>query len=568
MRKKAILTLVTALAVLVLVPLSISAGSQGESAAAEETLTITWEGRISSGEESTYAMDVIQEKFNVIIEPNGLGANDGAEKVDLMIATGDFPDVGNYWVDKWDLWDDGIIRSFPYDMIRKYMPNYTKYFDEYVPLGWLLNRDPDDDSKTITILGHAPATEVCTWAIGFRKDWAEKVGWAIPADYEATKWSTDNVERTYYYDGEITMDEWVDLLKKLKTGDPDGNGKDDTIPLTGSGTWWTWSSFTGAFELNRRDAGNWLENGKLVEWRISENFKNFLKWANMLWANGLIDKEYATQDLRKAWEKTGGNHPAAMMVAQVGYAFRDDDNLNRPPVNLATLDDVAAGAEILLSPGPTGATGHRGESVYRQVSSALGYQVYIGSQVDDNKLARIMQIIDWGFYGDDEAYITRSRGEAGVHFDWVGEPYNSQAKGRKLEDVPEGNWKTGGWFTGYPPVTPFDKFKMVYTPKYVEHLDYLYSEKGAAIAMRTYKQDVFNETNQVAVMKQYGETLQTMSEEFETRAIIGDIDIDAEWGSYVSKWLAAGGDEYLAEVNKCPIIEELLKGNRTYSDDY
>ena len=569
MRKHAILVLVAAIAVLVLLPISLSASSQAESASLEEKLTITWEGRIASGEDSTYAIDMVEDKFNVDIQPNGLGANDGAEKVDLMIATGEFPDVGNYWVDKWQLYDDGIIRSFPYDMIRKYMPNYSKYFDENNPIGWLLNRDPDDEDKTITILGHHPASESLYWSIGFRKDWAEKVGWDIPADYESTKWSVDNIGRTYFYDGHITLDSWVDLLRKLKNGDPDGNGKNDTIPMTGSGTWWMWSSFTGAFQLNRREAGNWLQDGKLIEWRISENFKNFLKWAQMLWAEGLIDKEYATQDLRKAWEKTGGNHPAAMMVAGAAYAFRDDDNLNRPPVNLATVDEVAGGAEILLSPGPTGPTGHRGESYYRQVTSSLGYQVYIGSQVDDPKLVRIMQILDWLCYGDDEQWIMFRGGKEGVHFDWEGEPYNSMVMARQPDAVPEGNWKTGAWPTGYPVPYLKDKVKFLYSAKYVQHLEnYLWTAKGDAIAMRTYKQDVFNETGLVDVNKRYGETLQTMADEFETRAIIGEIDIDAEWDSYVKEWLAAGGHEYLTEVDKAPIIAELLKGNRVYSDDY
>ena len=454
-------------------------------------------------------------------------------------------------------------------MIRTYMPNYTKYFDANNPLAWLLNRDPEDENKTITLVGHHPASEALYWSIGFRKDWAEKVGWDIPADYEATKWNVDNIGRTFFYEGEITLDSWVDLLRKLKEGDPDGNGKNDTIPMTGSGTWWMWSSFTGAFELNRRDSGNWLQDGKLIEWRISENFKNFLIWAQGLWEEGLIDKEFVTQDLRKAWEKTGGDHPAAMMVAGASYAFRDDDNLNQPPVNLATVDEVAAGAEILLSPGPTGPTGRRGESYYRQVSSSLGYQNYVGSQVEDPKLIRIMQIYDWLAYGAPEEFSIFRSGKEGVHFDWEGEPWESMIMARQPDDVPEGEWKTGAWPSGYPVPYLLENVKFLYSKKYVEHLNnYLLTEKGDAIAMRTYKQDVFNETGLVDVNKKYGETLQTMTDEFETKAISGQLNIEEEWDNYVATWLASGGNEYLQEVDKSPIIEELLKGKRVYSDDY
>ncbi len=567
LRKRIRYVAVVAFAAILLLPLSVSAGGQGEgTAASEERMTITWEGRIKSGEDTTYAMDIIEEKFNVDIVPNGLGANDGREKVDLMIATGEFPDVGNYWVDRWALYDDGIIRSFTFDTIKKNMPNYTRMLNQY-PIGWLINKAPDVEDSHIAIMGLAANTEVCTWSIGFRKDWADNVGFDLPK-WDEVKIPMDNIGRSFWYDEDIYLDDWEHLLELFKDGDPDGNGKDDTIPWTGSGTWWMWSVLTGAFELNRRDAGNWLQDGELVDWRISRNFKDFLITAQRWWAKGLIDKEYATQDLRKAWEKTGGSHPAAMMPAQTNYASRDDDNLNRPPVNLATLDDVANGVQLVISPGPTGPRGTRGESYYRQVTSMQGYQVYIGSQVDDRKLAKIMAILDWMYYGSDEDWVTMRYGKEGVHFDWVGEPFASQAKGRQPEDIPEGYPKQGSWFTGYPPVYTKTRCIYLFHEKYYDFLtNYLWTPKGDAIAMRKYKDDIFNETNLVEVNKRVGETLQTMTDEFETRAIIGEIDIEAEWDSYVQKWLNAGGREYLEELDKAPIVEELRKGNIVYKLD-
>jgi hypothetical protein len=118
-----------------------------------------------------------------------------------------------------------------------------------------------------------------------------------------------------------------------------------------------------------------------------------------------------------------------------------------------------------------------------------------------------------------------------------------------------------------PYLKPFIKF--LYSAKYVEHLNnYLLTPKGDAIAMRTYKQDVFNETGYADLRIKYGETLDTMTNEFEARAVTGEIDIDAEWDNYVKNWLASGGHEILQAVDNAPIIEELLKGNRVYSDDY
>lgn len=558
---------VVLLAVVVLMvgaPLTVGATGQGESAAAsDEQMTITWEGRITSGEDTTYAMDLVQEKFNVVIEPNGIGANDGAEKVDLMIASGEFPDVGNYWVDRWQLYDDGIIRSFSFDTIKRWMPNYTELLNTY-PIGWLINKAPDEEDAHIAVMGIAANTDVNTWSIGFRKDWADKVGFDLPNWDQAIP--LDNVGRSYWYDEHITLDEWEELLTLFKNNDPDGDGVDDTIPWTGSGTWWMWSVLTGAFDLNRRDAGNWMENGELVDWRISRNFKDFLITAQRWYGKGLIDKEYLTQDLRKAWEKTGGEHPAAMMPAQTNYASRDDDNLNRPPVNLVTVEEAQQGVNIVVSPGPTGADGQRGASAYRQLTSMYGYQVYIGSQVDDTKLIRIMQILDWMYYGTDEDWVTMRYGKEGVHYDWVGEPMASQAKKRQPEDIPDGYPQQGSWFTGYPPVYTKTRATFLFHEKYVDFLNnYLWTPKGEAIAMRKYKTDIFNETDLVEVNRRYGETLQTMTDEFETLAITGEIDVEAEWDAYVRKWMESGGEEYLEELEKAPLVEELRKGNIIYT---
>jgi len=85
--------------------------------------------------------------------------------------------------------------------------------------------------------------------------------------------------------------------------------------------------------------------------------------------------------------------------------------------------------------------------------------------------------------------------------------------------------------------------------------------------MRKYTDDVLNETDAIEVNRMYGETLQTMTDKFETRVIIGEIDIDAGRDSYVQKWPAAGGKEYLAEVDKAPVLSELLRDNGVCGDD-
>ena len=59
----------------------------------------------------------------------------------------------------------------------------------------------------------------------------------------------------------------------------------------------------------------------------------------------------------------------------------------------------------------------------------------------------------------------------------------------------------------------------------------------------------------------YGESLDTIRDEFFFAAVTGEIDIDAEWDNYVQTWMDAGGTEYMAELEKAPIVDDIRSGN-------
>ena len=204
-------------------------------------------------------------------------------------------------------------------------------------------------------------------------------------------------------------------------------------------------------------------------------------------------------------------------------------------------------------------------AAYRQVSGMIGYQVYIGSKVTDEKLAKILQVIDDIEFGDDEVWLQHRYGKPGVHFDWQGEPWKSMPITRKPEDVPEGYSKQGGWFTSYPPVYTTSRLKFIFHTRMAEYFqNWVLAPAGQEHALRAYREDTFNETNLREVNQQYGETLNTMHNEFYMQAVIGEVNIDAEWDAYVEKWLASGGKEYLAELEKAPLVSGLRKGERIY----
>jgi hypothetical protein len=151
-----------------------------------------------------------------------------------------------------------------------------------------------------------------------------------------------------------------------------------------------------------------------------------------------------------------------------------------------------------------------------------------------------------------------------VHFDWEGEPWNSKPISRKPEDVPAGYTKQG-FASIYPPFYTSERIKFVYTRDLANFADYfLNAPRGQAQSYRSARFDIKGETGLTDVNRRYGETLNTLYNEFFFKSVTGEIDPAAEWDNYVSQWRSNGGDELLAELAKAPLTESLRQGKLEY----
>ena len=81
------------------------------------------------------------------------------------------------------------------------------------------------------------------------------------------------------------------------------------------------------------------------------------------------------------------------------------------------------------------------------------------------------------------------------------------------------------------------------------------------IAVRDHREDIFNRTDYVKNWARYGGNLQAFREEtWWTWVTDSSIDIDAEWPGFVEQWLANGGQEVIDELQKAPLVEDILSG--------
>ena len=539
---------------MLLLPVSLfAAGQSGSGTSAEAPIEISWNFPKS---ESWFA-DELEERFDVILTLDGVADND-RDKTNLMIAAGEVPEVFTFG-DVLQLYDERLTRTIPLEMIREHMPNYTKLLDAE-PLGWLKHRSPDSENEYIALTGYADHTNLHMEYLAFRQDWADAVGIEIP-NYEAEKVPLDSIPKVHFLDASLPISWFEELLVAFRDGDPDGNGKMDTIPYGASNNVrWSWPNLMAAFNVPWNY--NLMEDGELKYWNIAEGYKDFLLLMNKWYELKLIDQEFATLPRSKSWEK--GQAGLLGMVQFDAYGIRANGVERWGPDSLATNEEAAAGAEVVVVPPPLGPDGTTGGRLY-QPTTPIAYQLTVRADVDDAKLAKILQIVDYiRATPDDEIWVKSVFGKEGVHFTWEGEPWNSKAVRTPEDQVDEGYSDLGMFPWHRPQFVPASKFTYMYHPELRAFYEWMVEGAGRRFAIGPYRFDMANETNIIEVNRRYGSTMNAIRDEFMYKAITGEVDINAEWDSYVENWLDNGGSALLAEYAKAPLTSELRKGNVVY----
>ena len=333
--------------------------------------------------------------------------------------------------------------------------------------------------------------------------------------------------------------------------DPDGNGKDDTYGVGGWGGTaeeWIWTSIEGMFGF--ANEMNVLSDGVLYEWNISPQYKEYLKQMTTWYADGVLDPEFVTLNRQKWREKTGAGMTGWWSSP---YNYIDDEAAwveGRPPMNVLLGNPDA---KILVSAPPYGPTGLRGGRCWSKVSP-FNYTFFVGAEVTDEELARILQIFNYISY-DKEGVVMSRFGEEGVHFTWSGEPYNS--KPIVAEGIENGK-DTGFMYYNH---AIYDEAYLPYQfGSWPAQLVDFQLVQAADLAIRPYKWDYFKETNFDEVRSQYEESMNTIRDEFFFSVITGETDVDAEWDAYVDSWMNAGGTEYMAELEKARVVDDMRNG--------
>ncbi|MBS4178929.1 ABC transporter substrate-binding protein [Lederbergia citrea] len=535
-------------------PVDVSALPDAGDFSEEVALNLSGSFTRGKAKDGSYVQNRLEEQFNVKIKNTKVDTWD-AEQTNLMVASGDLPDTFSFTAGgqtAQEMFDSGLTRTIPKEMLEKYAPRYMKMLEENQP-GPIMNLKEGSDNEYLQLLGQYAHVDGLAWGPTLRLDWLEKLGFETPGKMKAVGPSGGR-ENIYFTESAYTIEELEEILKAFTFNDPDGNGKNDTYGLLPANNNLNWAtSLMGAFGLGTEY--NFIENDQLVRMEVSEKYKEFLKLMAKWYKMGIIDPEFTTLDEKMGWEKykTG---KIGYFIAQPSYLAMDDWARGRAPQNIVENPDSTA--KILATAPEIGPDGQQGLKAYLPVVN-LADSFYIGKKVTDEQLARILQMFDYINFDNDARWTVF--GEVGEHSEWEGEPNKSALKVKPGLSLEEGD--TGFWAYNF---RTYDKERVQwinseYTLKLKDEF-YAREDVKEKMLIRPYKWDLLNQTKLKELEKRYSGQLNTIVDEFRMKAIVGEVDIDKEWDKYVENWMKNGGKELLEELDKAPLVTDLLQGKQ------
>ncbi|MGI5857333.1 MAG: extracellular solute-binding protein [Candidatus Merdivicinus sp.] len=251
-----------------------------------EKITLTMMHTLNTGRgdwsELAYFQDM-EELTNIHWEFVGVASENWAEKKNLALASGDYPDL--FWAgtdtsdeQKYGV-DTGVFQNIK-DLIPKYMPNLSKVLADNPDAA---NGIKASDGNIYMLPYLADTLTMADSTIYYRKDWLKKVGKEVPT----------------------TVDELTDVLRAIKTLG------DDIYPLmpqpNTSGNNAAENFLYAAFGEDLEPHFVVDENGTVSYSPLSEQFEHFITYMNALYTEQLLDNECYTQTTEQATAKLKNN---------------------------------------------------------------------------------------------------------------------------------------------------------------------------------------------------------------------------------------------------------------------
>ncbi|WP_325176765.1 extracellular solute-binding protein [Paenibacillus alkalitolerans] len=322
-----------------------------------------------------------QKKTGVQLEFTAPPTNQGKETLNVMLASGDLPDMIEYNFLSFPggpekAISDGYILKLN-DLIDKHAPNLKKYLQEHPEIDKMVKTDSGSYYSFPFIRGD-DSLRVYQGPI-VRKDWLDELGLPIPE----------------------TIDDWTAMLTAFKEKKGAAapfavNSKPRILNDFNSG------AFSGAYGVARTF---YLENGEIKFGPAEEGYKQFLALFRDWYAKGLIDKNIATLD-SKAMDANMATGATGATVGNAGGGI----GKWQPMVSEHDPDAV-----LVAAPYPVLNKGDVSKFGQKEFPFSTGGMVAITTMSKDPELAA--KLLDYGY--SEEGRMFFNFGTEGVSYNMV-----------------------------------------------------------------------------------------------------------------------------------------------------
>ena len=436
--------------------------------------------------------EYIKEHVGVDFDLTEGDGSNFAQQLSLYASEHKMPDVVRLDYDLWKEYAaDGAWADLT-DYITDEYADLNNYVGEY----WTYGKQ-DGRIVGVPSLSGTPSNHV----IAIRKDWLDKLNMDIPQ----------------------TLDDYIEVMRAFTKKDPDGDGKDNTYGLGGTGVS-TLSPIFGAFGASPDESFFLNEDGTITTNAISEGYKQGLKCARDLYLEGLIDPETFTasndQMLNKWCRAEMGVMSAAWSRAGNAYLRYD----------FGTLQPTAE-VKIILPP-----TGPNGES-NSIANTPLSAMIAVSAQATPEKIEAALKLFN--FAASPFGWRVTMYGVPDEFFVWDDE----KQEATWTIDL-DGVSKSGKYTS-----TDMQVYKLFNHAGWEAQGDGLiqapHGQMWKAASAIRYEENVKPNVFCMFKTEEYNDLFGEVDKYFRTSMlafVMGEKDIDAEWDNYVKTYLSMGGE--------------------------
>ena len=224
-----------------------------------------------------------EDRTNVHVEWTVVEDEAAITQLNLQLASGDYPDIimGFNW-SPFELTPtvisayggEGVFVALN-DYLDEYAPNLNQYVIPEYPIATKIMTMADGQIYSLPYINDCYHCQYSSQKLWVQTQWLDALGLEAPT----------------------TIEEFEAMLQAFKTGDPNGNGQADEVPLTAFPDWPLEGYMMSPFQITPKKPWLYNDGGKVTASYMQEGWAQGAAYLQGLTSKGLLSPEIFTQNI-------------------------------------------------------------------------------------------------------------------------------------------------------------------------------------------------------------------------------------------------------------------------------